>query len=129
MRNKDLDDQPVVNYFYIFNIFFFIQRKHTKLMNKESMLFRTHEIKSKILKKSQNDATLSLFFFIKDDNFQKFKEVLEKKKINLEEIDEEGNTLLNVAVQCNSFNIANYLINTGANVNTQNVRIIILSFY
>jgi hypothetical protein len=96
-------------------------------MNKESMLFRTHEIKSKILKKSQNDPTLSLFFFIKDDNFQKFKEVLEKKKINLEEVDDEGNTLLNLATQCNSFNIANYLINSGANVNTQNVKYYIIS--
>jgi ankyrin repeat protein len=91
-------------------------------MNKESMLFRTHEIKSRILKKSQHDPKQSLFFFIKDDNFQKFKEVLEKKKLNLEETDDEGNTLLNVAVQCNSYSIANYLINNGANVNTQNVR-------
>jgi ankyrin repeat protein len=90
-------------------------------MNKESMLFRTHEIKSQILKQNAQDPIQNLFFYIKDDNFQKFKEILDKKKLPLEEVDEEGNTLLNLAVQCNSYNIVNFLINNGANVNTQNV--------
>ena len=97
-------------------------------MNKESMLFRTHEIKSKILMSNVHDPKQSLFFYIKDDNFQKFKEVIEKKKISLEEADDEGNTLLSIAVQCNSFNITNFLINSGANVNTQNVKPIFYSF-
>lgn len=90
-------------------------------MNKESMLFRTHEIKSNILKKSENDPKQALFFYIKDDNFQKFKEIIEKKKFSVEERDEEGNTLLNLAVQCNSLQIVDYMINIGADVNTQNV--------
>ncbi len=97
-------------------------------MNKESMLFRTHEIKSKILKQNAQDPIQNLFFYIKDDNFQKFKEIMEKKKIIIDEVDEDGNTLLNLAVQCNSLNIVNYLITNGANVNTQNVKYILILF-
>jgi hypothetical protein len=92
-------------------------------MNKESMLFRTHEIKSHILRQ-MNDPVQSLFFYVKDDNFPKFKEISEKYKIPYEHRDNEGNTYLNLAVQCNSYHIVDYLINNGADVNTQNVNII-----
>ncbi len=90
-------------------------------MNKESMLFRTHEIKSNILKKNESDPKQALFFYIKDDNFQKFKEIMEKKKFSTEERDDDGNTLLNLAVQCDSIDIVDYMINLAADVNTQNV--------
>jgi ankyrin repeat protein len=89
-------------------------------MNKESMLFRTHEIKSNLLTKL-NDPVECLFFHIKDNNYQKFKEILEKYKISVDSMDSDGNTFLNLAVQCNSSNIAEYLLNLGAEVNTQNV--------
>ncbi len=91
-----------------------------KSLNKESMMFRTHEIKSKLLDRLKN-PTQSLFFYIKDDNYPKFKEVIEKHKTLLEVRDEDGNTLLNVATQCNSWSIVNFLVNLGANVNTKNV--------
>jgi hypothetical protein len=90
-------------------------------MNKESMLFRTHEIKSKLIQLNNGDPKLSLFFYIKDGNFAKFREIMGDKKSWIEEKDFEGNTLLNLAVQCNCDKIVDYLISIGANVNTQNV--------
>jgi hypothetical protein len=97
-------------------------------MNKESMLFRTHEIKSQILSKL-NSPVDSLFFHIKDDNFQKFKEIMEKYKISPEKKDPDGNTFINLAVQCNSYDIVEYLLNINAEVNTQNVTLLISLFY
>jgi hypothetical protein len=91
------------------------------MMNKESMLFRTNQIKSNILKMNEHDPKQALFFYIKDEHFQNFKEIMEKKKFSPEERDEDGNTFLNLAVQCNSLTIVDYLINLGADVNTQNV--------
>lgn len=90
-------------------------------MNKESMLFRTHEIKSNLLTTKCTNPVESLIFYIKDNNYQKFKEIAEKYKSNPESKDAEGNTLLNLAVQCHSFPITNYLLEIGAEVNTQNV--------
>jgi ankyrin repeat protein len=94
-------------------------------MNKESMLYRTHEIKSKILLQNNEDSKQSLFFYIKDDNFPKVKEILENKKISIEDDDADGNTPLNLAVQCKCFKIVEYLISLGADVNTQNVSLFI----
>ena len=101
-------------------------------MNRESMLFRTHEIKSEFIKKNAKDPKVSLFFHIKDDNFHKFIEIFNKYKIPIETCDEEGNSLFNLAVQCNSFNIIEFLISRGADVNTQNVnfiKIVIIYFF
>jgi ankyrin repeat protein len=90
------------------------------------MLFRTYEIKSDLLAKL-NDPVECLFFHIKDNNYQKFKEILEKYKIPIDCKDPDGNTLLNLAVQCNAVKIADYLLSAGAEVNTQNVLIIKLN--
>lgn len=90
-------------------------------MNKESMLFRTHEIKSDLIINKFSNPMQSLFFYIKDDDFQQFKEIMEKYCIHTECIDPEGNTLLNLAVQCSSYTIINYLLNKGAQVNVYNV--------
>jgi ankyrin repeat protein len=84
------------------------------------MIFTTHELKSKILT-AFKDPHESLAFFIKDDNFHKFIENLMKFDFNLEYRDPKGNTLLNLAVQCESYKIAEYLLDLGADVNTQNV--------
>lgn len=89
-------------------------------MNKESMLFRTHEIKSELIEKL-NDPIECLFFHIRDANFPKFKEILEKYKISCECQNEDEDTFLNLSVKCNSDNITEYLLNIGAEVNTQNV--------
>lgn len=63
-----------------------------------------------------------LRFYIKDDNFLKFKEVFKKSEKNnlIEERDSKGNTLLNLAVQFNASSIAEFLIMEGSDINTQN---------
>jgi len=91
-------------------------------MTKENTLFRTNEIKLRILKVFENPIQV-LWFFIKDGNFQKFKEIFEKNKIYCEIRDEDSNSLLNLAVQSNNYEIAEYLISIGADVNSQNVKI------
>jgi ankyrin repeat protein len=91
-------------------------------MTKENTLFRTNEIKLKILKFIDSPTEL-LWFYIKDGNFQKFKETFEKNKIFCEMQDEDNNSLLNLAVQSNNYEIAEYLISVGADVNSQNVNL------
>jgi hypothetical protein len=91
-------------------------------MNKEAMVFRTHEIKSYLLNNNTKPED-SLFFYIKDNNFHKFKEIFERYKLSPEIIDSKGNTLLSLAVQCNCYSIVDYLLNKGAMVNVQNVKI------
>lgn len=91
-------------------------------MTKENTLFRTNEIKLKMLKLINSPIQL-LWFFIKDGNFHKFKETFEGNKIYCEIRDEDNNSLLNLAVQSNNYEIAEYLISYGANVNSQNVKI------
>jgi len=81
---------------------------------------RTQEIKSKMINELKNPFE-SLLFYMKDDHFSKFKEIFEKNKLLLEETDNQGNTLLNLASQNNSKDICIFLIEIGADVNTQNV--------
>jgi ankyrin repeat protein len=83
-------------------------------------VYRTHEIKSNILKFIK-DPREQLIYVIKDLNFRKFKEIFGRNKINKEARDSHGNSLLNLAVQSNSYDIALFLINQGADVNSQNV--------
>jgi hypothetical protein len=93
-----------------------------KFFNKESILFQTHKIKSEIIK-GYNDYTEIIFFYIKDNNFQSFKELYCKFKINPETKDEEGNSLLNLAVQCDSNEIIDFLLSSGALPNSQNKKL------
>lgn len=62
-----------------------------------------------------------VFFYINELNFKKFKESFEKFEIDLEDTDQEGNTMLNKAAMVGNYDITNYLICIGANVNTFNV--------
>jgi hypothetical protein len=96
-----------------------------KSMNKESVLYRTNEIKSEILKNKINNPHEALFFFIKDNNFQNFQEIFYKFKGNTELVDSDNNSLLNKAVQCNSYEIVKYLLSMDASVNSQNVFLLI----
>lgn len=89
------------------------------IFNKETMMYKTHEIKSEMLKECSNVKD-SLFFYIKDGNYQNFIELFTKFKINPENKDKNGNTYLNLAVQCDNETIVLYLLGKGANVNTQN---------
>ena len=105
------------------NSFLLINRNHSrKLFNKESILFQTHIIKSNILKKYSNYLE-TLFFYVKDNNFQSFKELFCKFKINPEIKDEEGNSLLNLAVQCGSNEIIEFLLSRSALPNSQNKKL------
>lgn len=96
-----------------------INQSNRTAFDKESMMYKTHEIKSEMLK-GCNSVKESLFFYIKDSNYQTFVELFSKFKLDTEERDKEGNTFINLAVQCDCEDIVNYLISKGANVNTQN---------
>jgi ankyrin repeat protein len=89
-------------------------------MTKENTLFITHEIKTQLQMKLKSPLQL-LWFHIKDGNFQKFKQVMEKQKVNVDSLDEEQNSLLSLAVQCDCYEIAEFLLNLGADVNLQNM--------
>ena len=88
-------------------------------VKKERIVYRTNEIKFGLLK-GLNSYIDYLFFYIKDGNAEKFRDVFLKYKINPETKDKDGNTFLNLAVQCDCLKIVLFLINHGANVNTQN---------
>ena len=88
-------------------------------MTKENTLFITHEIKTQMMMKLKSPLQL-LWFHIKDGNFAKFKQEMEKHKVFVDSLDDEQNSLLSLAVQCNSYDIAELLLNQGANVNLQN---------
>ena len=101
-------------YYYILN--------QKKFFNKESILFQTHKIKSDIIKGYSNYSEI-IFFYVKDNNFQSFKELYCKFKINPEIKDEDGNSLLNLAVQCDSYEIIDFLLSSGALPNSQNKKL------
>ena len=82
------------------------------------MISRVTDLKMKMIENLE--ITETLFFHIKDRNYPIFKSIFEKYTINPDTFDKEGNSLLSLAVQSNSFLIVNYLINCGASVNTQN---------
>ena len=87
-------------------------------VNKYQMISRVTDLKMKMIENLE--ITETLFFHIKDRNYPVFKSIFEKYKINPDTFDKDGNSLLSLAVQSNSFLIVNYLINHGASVNTQN---------
>ncbi len=99
-------------------------------MSKENSIHRTHEIKSNMLINLKT-AIDRLYFHIKDDNVEQFRAIFVKSKINVDTINENGNSLLSFAVQCNCYDICEYLLNMGADVNSQNVTLflIILEIY
>jgi hypothetical protein len=89
-------------------------------MSKDNSLYKTLELKSKILKDCKNPVD-QLRIYIKDNNFNKFQQLMSKHLNLIESGDKHKNTLLNLAVQCNNIDIARYLLELGAKVNTQNV--------
>lgn len=91
-------------------------------LTKENTLFKTLEIKSTILKSIKDDPSEILRFYIKDGNFAKFKELFEKNKYLIDSMDDNCDSLLNISVKCNHYEIASYLLDHGADVNSQNVK-------
>ena len=96
--------------------------------NKEHTLLRTKEIKSQIESRLKNELE-KLVYSIKDSNFSQFKTIIEQFAIPPNTTDKHGNTLLSIAIQANSFQIANYLLNAGADPNISNVIYIYKFFF
>ena len=87
--------------------------------NKIQMLSQVNDLKYQIVQNLKN--TEIIFFYIKDRNYHAFKTIFEQFKLDSELKDINGNSLLNLGVQSNSFLIVNYLLNIGADVNSQNL--------
>ena len=85
-------------------------------VNKLTMISRANDLKQEMLKKL-NSRKDEIIFFIKDRNYPGFITIFEKYKISPDMKDQNGNSLLAIAVQSNSFQIANYLLNIGADPN------------
>ena len=82
-------------------------------MTKEGLIFRTEEIKAEI-KKNLKSIEEILFLLIKENNF-----ILERFHISLESRNNKGSTLLIFAVQCGYDIFVKYLLEKGANINSQ----------
>ena len=95
-----------------------LDKKIYNYETKYQMISKVKDLKMKMIEKL--DLYEIIFFHIKDRNYHLFKSIYEKYKINPDLTDNEGNSLLSLAVQSNSFQIVNYLINCGASVNTKN---------
>ena len=91
-------------------------------LTKENTLFKTLEIKSSLLKSFKDDPSEILRFYIKDGNYVKFKELFDKNKFLIDSIDDNLDSLLSIAVKCSDYEIATYLLDHGADVNSQNVK-------
>lgn len=96
------------------------EMKKNKNMSKESLVFRTQELKLKIKEKLETLEEI-LFFLLKEMNFKEFKKILEQFQMPLEYRDKEGNTLLIYAVECSFMESIIYLIQKGADINAQKI--------
>ena len=97
-----------------------IERRHTQIRgNKLNMISKANELKYKIIK-SLNSHIDEIIFYIKDRNYPGFISTFEKYILDPDIKDSNGNSLLSLAVQSNSFQIVNYLLNIGADPNISN---------
>ena len=83
------------------------------------MISKANELKYQIFQSLKTHID-EIIFYIKDRNYPCFIQTFEKYKIDPEIKDKDGNSLLNLAVQSNCFQIVNYLLNVGASPNSQN---------
>jgi hypothetical protein len=105
--------------FSLTDIYQNVQDTPRNSFNKETMMYETHKIKSNIIKKC-DDMNDILFLYIKDRNYQNFANKFIKYKIDKDNRDNEGNTYLNLAIQCDCKEITNFLIKWGADPNIGN---------
>ena len=96
--------------------------KTDSLLHKESVLSKTENLKQTFSKTLKTNLE-KIVYFIKDSNFTGFKSLYEKFCNNPDIIDKNGDSLLNLAVQANNFQIVDFLLNEGADPNISNVRI------
>lgn len=121
-RKVKYKDEEVVEKKNPFNFHIYDQEKEMqtiKTMAKESLIYRTQEIKMKM---KENLKTIEdiLFFLIKENNFKEFKELIEKYRVDLESTDRNGNTFLIYATACGFKEFVEYLLDSGAYINAQN---------
>ena len=90
-----------------------------KPMTKESLIFRTEEIKIK-LKENLNTIEEILFFLIKENNFREFQDIQERFQVSLESKNETEDTFLIYASKCEKEDFVKFLIEKGAFINAQN---------
>lgn len=90
-----------------------------KTLTKESLIYRTQELKMK-MKKQLHTVEEILFFLIKENNFKEFKEILETYRVTPESRDKHGNTFLIFSVECGFIEFVNYLLFKGADINAKN---------
>jgi ankyrin repeat protein len=83
---------------------------------------RTLNIKDDLIKKCKNYYEV-LFLYIKYGEYHKFKKIFEYFNLSTEIYDNEGNSLLNLAVQCESTKLVKYLLLKDANPNSQNFKL------
>ena len=88
-------------------------------LSKNQMISSVNDIKHLLLK-TMNTAEKAIFL-IKDRNYIEFINLFENQNINIETKDEKNNSLLNLAVQSNSYEIVKFLIMKGATPNTYNI--------
>ena len=93
-----------------------------RVFNKESMMYETNKIKSDLIKGANTFIDI-LFLHIKDGNYQNFQDIFQKFNPGINERDEKGNSFLNLAVQCCCREIIMFLINKGADINSQNKKL------
>ena len=90
-----------------------------KSMTKESLIFRTEEIKIQ-LKENLNTIEEILFFLIKENNFREFQDIQERFQVSLESKNETEDTFLIYASKCEKEDFVKFLIEKGAFINAQN---------
>ena len=61
--------------------------------------------------------------YIKEENFHRFKETLQRHTLNIDSRTENEATLLIHACQCGCFKIAHHLLVLGSEVNSQDVNL------
>ena len=98
------------------------KKQESLINNKFHTLIKTREIKEEITQAFKTEQE-RLVYSIKDSNFTLFKSIYEKFFTDPDIEDKDGNTLLSLAVQANCFQIVDYLLNAGADLNISNVRI------
>ena len=98
-----------------------VNHKYKFHMTQNNMVYKVNEYKNYII--SSLKAAEKAIFYIKDRNFPFFKKIFEEKNLNPDIRDDNGNPLLILAVQSNSFQTVNYLLNKGANPNIQNLNL------
>ena len=96
-----------------------IEKNYISSVNKLQMISKANELKYQIFQSLKTHID-EIIFYIKDRNYPGFIQTFEKYKISPDSKDINGDSLLSIAVQSNSFQIVNYLLNAGATPNTKN---------